>query len=78
MGIDGAKRIIGCSKTCNEAVKGDMGLDTLQSCRDRAKLKWRYKLDVHCLRIRRYPKKLFNQEWNIKSIIIISTIVRPR
>ena len=43
--LDGAKRILGCSsKTCNEAVKRDMGLDTLQSCRDRAKLKWWYKL----------------------------------
>ena len=28
----------------NEAVRGDMGLDTLQSRRDRAKLKWWYKL----------------------------------
>ena len=38
--LDGAKRILGCSsKTCNEAV---MGLDTLQSRRDRAKLKWWY------------------------------------
>ena len=39
--LDGAKRILGYpSKTCNEAVRGDMGLDTLQSRRDRAKLKW--------------------------------------
>ena len=30
--------------TCNEAARGDMGLDTLQSRRDRAKLKWWYKL----------------------------------
>ena len=30
--LDGAKRILGCSsKTCDEAVRGDMGLDTLQS-----------------------------------------------
>ena len=36
----GAKQIFECSsKTCNEAVRGDMGLDTLQSRRDRAKLK---------------------------------------
>ena len=35
--LDGAKRILGCSsKTCNEAVRGDMGLDTLQSRWDRA------------------------------------------
>ena len=43
--LDVAKRILGCySKTCNEAVRGDLGLDTLQSRRDRAKLKWWYKL----------------------------------
>ena len=63
--LDGAKRILGCSsKTCNEAVRGDMGLDTLQSRRDRAKLKWWYKLAS--LLEDRYPKQLFNQEWNIK------------
>ena len=59
--LDGAKRILGCSsKTCNEAVRGDMGLDTLQSRRDRAKLKWWYKLAT--LPEDRYPKQLFNQE----------------
>ena len=43
--LDGAKQILGCSsKTCNEAVRGDVGLDTLQSRMDRAKLKWWYKL----------------------------------
>ena len=52
--LDGAKRILGCSKTCNEAVRGDMGLDTLQSSRDRAKLKWWYKLTT--LPEDRYPK----------------------
>ena len=63
--FDGAKVILGCSsKTCNEAVRGDMGLDTLQSRRDRAKLKWWYKLVT--LPEDRYPKQLFNQEWNIK------------
>ena len=63
--LDGAKRILGCSsKTCNEAVRGDMGLDTLQSRMDRAKLKWWYKLDI--LPENRYLKQLFNQEWNIK------------
>ena len=51
--LDGAKRILGCSsKTSNEAVRGDMGLDTLQSCRDRAKLKWWYKLAL--LPVNRY------------------------
>ena len=54
----------GHPKTCNEAVRGDMGLDTLQSRRDRAKLKWWYKLAS--LPEDRYPKQLFNQEWNIK------------
>ena len=33
--------IAGCSSsTCNEAVRGDMGLDSLQGRRDKAKLKW--------------------------------------
>ena len=50
--------------TCNKAVTGDMGLDTLQSRKDRAKLKWWYKLAT--LPEDRYPKQLFNQEWNIK------------
>ena len=55
------KRILGCSsKTCNEVVRGDMGLDTMQSRRDRAKLKWWYKLAATL------PGVLFNQEWNIK------------
>ena len=43
--LGGAKKILGCSsKTCNEAVWGDMGLETLKSRRDRAKLKWWYKV----------------------------------
>ena len=43
--LDGAKRILGCSSTtCNEAIRGDMGLNTLQSRRDRAKMKLWYKL----------------------------------
>ena len=38
--IGGAKRILGCSsRTCNEAVRGDMGLDSLQGRRDKAKFK---------------------------------------
>ena len=40
-----------------------MGLDTLQSRRDRAKLKWWYKLAT--LPEDRHPKQLFNQKWNI-------------
>ena len=33
--LGGAKKILGCSsRTCNEAVKGDMGLDSLKSRRD--------------------------------------------
>ena len=43
--LGGAKRILGCSsKTCNEAVIGDMGLETLQGRRDKSKLKVWYKL----------------------------------
>ena len=34
--VGGGKRILACSsKTCNEAVRGDMGLETLQGCRDK-------------------------------------------
>ena len=38
-------------KTCNEAIRGDIGLDTLQSRRDRAKLQWWYKLYSYIVRI---------------------------
>ena len=59
--LDGTKRILRCSsKTWNEAVRGYMGLNTLQSRRDIAKLKWWYKLAT--LTEDRYPKQLFNQE----------------
>ena len=64
--LGGAKRILGCSsKTCNEAVRGDMGLETLKGRRDRAKLKWWYKLAA--MPEDRYPKQLFKHEWEIKS-----------
>ena len=63
--LDGATWILECScKTCNDSVRGNMGLDTLQSRSDRAKLKWWYKLAS--LPEDRHPKQLFNQEWNIK------------
>ena len=65
--LGGAKRILGySSKTCNEAVRGDMGLETLKSQRDRAKLKWWYKLAT--MAEDRFPKQLFGQEWNIKPV----------
>ena len=55
--LGGAKRILGCSsRTCNEAVRGDMGLESLQVRRDKAKLKWWYKLA--CMEGDRYPHKL--------------------
>ena len=60
--IGGVKRILGCSsRTCNEAVRGDMGLYSLQGRRDKAKLKWWYKVAT-------MPehRKLFVQEWNVK------------
>ena len=38
-----------------------MGLDTLQGRRDKNKLKW-----LAALPGNRYPKELFNQEWNFK------------
>ena len=60
--IGGAKRILGCSsRTCNEAVRGDMGLDSLQGRRDK---KWWYK--VATMPEHRYSRKLFVQEWNMK------------
>ena len=63
--IGGAKRTLGCSsRTGNEAVRGDMGLDSLQGRRDKAKLKWWYK--VATMPEHRYSRKLFVQEWNVK------------
>ena len=63
--LGGAKRILGCSsKTCNEVVRGDMGIETLKSRRDRAKLKWWYKLAT--MPEDRFPKQLFSQEWDQK------------
>ena len=63
--LGGAKHILGCSsRTCNEAVRGDMGLESLQGRRDKAKLKWWYKLA--CMEGDRCPHKLFRQIWNIK------------
>ena len=60
--LGGAKRILGCSsKTCNEAGKG---LETLKSRRDRAKIKWWYKLAT--MPEDRFPKQLFSQEWDQK------------
>ena len=41
-----------------------MGLESLKSWRDRAKLKWWYKLAS--IPGNRYPKQLFNQEWKVK------------
>ena len=63
--LGGAKRILGCSsRTCNEAVRGDMGLESLQGRRDKVKLKLWYKLA--CMEDDRYPHKLFRQIWNIE------------
>ena len=55
--LGGAKRILGCSsKTCNEAVRGDMGLETLQGRRDKSKLKLWYKLAS--MSEDRYPRRV--------------------
>ena len=63
--LGGAKRILECSsKTCNEAVRGDMELETLKGRRDRAKFKWWYKLAT--MPEDRFPKQLFSQEWDQK------------
>ena len=50
--------------TCNEEVRGDMGLETLKSHRDKTKLKWWYKLAS--MSVRRYPRQVFDQEWKVK------------
>ena len=42
----------------------EMGLDSLQGRRDKAKLKWWYK--VATMPEHRYSRKLFVQEWNVK------------
>ena len=43
--LGGAKCILGClSRTCNEALRGNMALESLRGRRDKAKLKWWYKL----------------------------------
>ena len=48
---------MGCSsRMCNKAVRGDMGIDTLRSHRDKAELKWWYKLVS--MPEDRYPKQL--------------------
>ena len=62
--LGGAKRVLGLSKTLNEAIWGDMSLAFLQGRRDKRKLSWWY--NVVCLPLSRYPKQLFLEEWNIK------------
>ena len=63
--LGGTKRILCCSsRTCNEAIRGDMGLESLQGRRDKAKLKWWYKLAY--MEGDRYSHKFFGQIWNIK------------
>ena len=63
--LGGAKRVLGCSsKTSNEAISGDMGLEFLQGRRDKRKLSWWYK--VVNMPLSRYSKQLFQEEWNIK------------
>ena len=63
--MGGAKRILGCSsKTCNEAVRGDIGLQILQGQRDKYKLKLWYKLAS--MSEDRYPMRVFSQDWDAK------------
>ena len=60
-----AKKILGCSsKTCNEAVRRDMGLDSLSNTQDSAKLKWWHYLCT--TKGDRYPRQLFDQVWEVK------------
>ena len=59
---EGAKKILGCSsKKCNKAVRRDLGLETLKSCRN--KKCW---FKSATMPEDRYPKRLFSQEWNVK------------
>ena len=63
--LGGAKRVLGCSsKTSNEAIWGDMGLEFLQGRRDKRKLSWWYK--VVNMPLSRYRKQHFQEEWNVK------------
>ena len=63
--LGAAKKMLGCSsKTCNEAVRGDMGLESLKGRRDRCKPKWWYK--VNNLDSERYPRLLLDSEWEVK------------
>ena len=63
--LGAAEKMLGCSsKTCNEAVRGDMGLESLKGRRDRCKLKWWYK--VYNLDAERYPRLLLDSEWEVK------------
>ena len=42
--LGGDEHVLACStKTCIEAVWGDMGLEVLQGRRDKRKLRWWYK-----------------------------------
>ena len=57
--------ILGCSsKACTEAVRGDMGLESLKGRRDRCKLKKWYK--VNHLDAERYPRLLLDSAWEVK------------
>ena len=63
--LGGAKRVLGCSsKSSNEAILGDMGLEFLQGRRDKRKLSWWYK--IVSMPLSRYPKQLLLEELNIK------------
>ena len=63
--LGGAKRVLRClSKPSNEAIWEDMGLEFLQGRRNKCKLSWWYK--VVNMPFSRYPKLLFQEEWNIK------------
>ena len=64
--LGGAKRVLGCSsKTSNEPIWGNMGLEFLQGRCNKRKLSWWYK--VISMPLSRYhSKQFFQEEWNIK------------
>ena len=65
--LGGAKRVLGCSsKTSNEAIWGDMGLEFLQGRHDKRKLSWWYK--VVSMPLSRYPKQLFQEECKVGNV----------
>ena len=64
--LGAAKKILGCSsKTCNEAVRGDTGLESFKGRRDRCKLRWWYNNNLDD---ERYSRLLSDSEWEVDRV----------